>query len=66
MVKILSSFSTIMSRLSFILVFFSILLFAVGYIAHTLWGDNNPVEQMAEEMLKEEYNIDVEFSGVKK
>jgi hypothetical protein len=55
-----------MSRLSFILVFFSILLFAVGYIAHTLWGDNNPVEQMAEEMLKEEYNIDVEFSGVKK
>ena len=64
--KRLSSLSMIMSSLPFLLALGALLLFAVGYAAHNLWGDNNPLEEVAEELLNTQYNIDVEFSSDKK
>jgi hypothetical protein len=55
----------IMSSLPFLLALGALLLFAVGYAAHNLWGDNNPLEEVAEELLNKQYNIDVEFSSGK-
>lgn len=61
--KRLSTLSIITSSLPLLLVLGALSLFAVGYGAHKLWGNNNPVEEVAEELLKKEYNIDVEFSN---
>lgn len=44
----------------------ALLLFAAGYLAHSLWGPNNAVEQVAEELLAKDYDIIVEFSGGEK
>jgi hypothetical protein len=43
----------------------AMLLFTLGYVSHKVLGNNNPVEEVAEELLKNEYGIDVEFSGDK-
>jgi hypothetical protein len=61
--KRLSNLSTIMNSLPLLLALGALLLFAVGYGAHKIWGDNNVVEEIAEELLKQDYNISVEFSG---
>jgi hypothetical protein len=63
--KRLSDLSMIMSSVPFVLALGAMLLFAVGYIAHNVLGDNNAVEEISEELLKKEYNIDIEFSGGK-
>lgn len=64
--KKLSTLSTIMNSSPLLLALGVLLLFGVGYGAHKLWGDNNPIEEIAEEILKKEYNVNVEFSNVKK
>lgn len=64
--KKLSKLSMIMSSLPLALALGAILLFAVGYAAHSLWGDNSPVEELAEQLLEKDYNISVEFSPNKK
>lgn len=64
--KRLSMLSAVMRSIPLALSLGAILLFAAGYVAHSLWGDNNAVEQITEELLDKEYNIDVEFSGVNK
>ena len=66
MEKDLSKLSIIMSSLPLLLALGAILLFAVGYAAHNFFGDNSPLEEISEELLKKEYNINVEFSGEKK
>lgn len=63
MCKILSRLSMIMNSLPLLFVLGALLLFAVGYGAHKIWGENNIVEELAEGLLRKEYNIDVEFSG---
>lgn len=37
-------------------------LFVVGYTAHAMYGNNNVIEEVVEDMLNKEYHIDVEFS----
>jgi hypothetical protein len=44
----------------------AVALFIAAYVSHRLLGDNNVIEETAEELLKKEYNIDVEFSGDRK
>jgi hypothetical protein len=44
----------------------AVALFIVAYVSHRILGDNNVIEETAEELLKKEYKIDVEFSGDKK
>lgn len=61
--KRLSTLSAIMNSLPLLFILGALLFFAVGYAAHKIWGDNNPVEEIAEGLLRKEYNIDVEFSG---
>jgi len=39
------------------------LLFMLGYVSHSLLGNNNPVEEVAEQLLKDDYGVEVEFSG---
>jgi len=51
-----------MSSLPLLLALGAISLFAVGYVAHSIWGDNNVVEEVAEELLEQEYHIEVEFT----
>jgi hypothetical protein len=43
----------------------AVALFMVAYLSHCMLGDNNVIEETAEELLKREYKIDVEFSEVK-
>ena len=43
----------------------AIALFIVAYLSHCMLGDNNVIEETAEDLLRKEYKIDVEFSGVK-
>ncbi len=38
------------------------LLFMLGYVSHSLLGNNNPVEEVAEQLLKDDYGVEVEFS----
>jgi hypothetical protein len=40
----------------------AVLLFGAGFVSHIVWGNNNPVEQITEEVLKDDYGVDVEFS----
>lgn len=40
-----------------------VLLVIIGYLSKFTLGDNNVVEQVSEEVLKDEFHIDVEFSG---
>ena len=54
-----------LSALPFIIASGAVILFILGYVAHSLLGDNNDVEETAEYLLKKEYNVDVEFSGKK-
>jgi len=63
--KRLSTLSTIMNSLPVLFILGALLLFAVGYGANKIWGDNNLLEEIAEGLLRKEYNIDVEFSGRK-
>jgi len=53
------------SNISYIIAFGAVILFSLGYISHLLLGDNNTIEDMSEELLKREYNINVEFSDTK-
>lgn len=57
-----STLLTIMNSLPVLFILGALLLFAVGYGAHKIWGDNNLVEELAEGLLRKEYNINVEFS----
>ncbi len=41
----------------------AVVLFVLGYTAHGMYGKENPIEEIAEELLKKEYNITVEFSN---
>jgi hypothetical protein len=41
-------------------------LFVLGFIAHYLWGDNNVIEEVAEDILKQQYGLDVEFSKTRR
>ena len=43
----------------------AVVLFVVAYISHTLLGDENIIEETAEDFLRKEYKIQVEFSGVR-
>ena len=61
--KRLSRLSMIMTSLPLLLFLGALLLFSAGYFAHNLWGDNNEIEEISEELLKKEYNIEVEFSN---
>ncbi len=61
--KRLSSLSMIMTSLPLLLFLGALLLFSAGYFSHSLWGDNNEIEEISEELLKKEYNIEVEFSN---
>lgn len=38
-------------------------LFVLGLVANYLWGNNNVIEEVAEDILKQQYGLDVEFSG---
>jgi len=44
----------------------AVLLFIVAYISHIFVGGENIIEETAEDLLRKQYKIDVEFSGVKK
>ena len=37
----------------------------LGLFAHYMWGDNNLIEEISEDMIKLQYGLDIEFSGVK-
>lgn len=50
----------------FIFVIRLVILFAICYGSHYLLGKNNPIEEVAEDLLKKEYDIDVEFNGSEK
>lgn len=54
----------IVSALPFIIAFGAVALFIMGYVSHSMIGRENPIEEIAEELLKKEYHIDVEFSSV--
>ena len=54
-----------LSALPIIIASGAVILFIIGYIAHSFFGDNNDIEETAEYLLKKEYNVDVEFSGKK-
>lgn len=43
-----STLSMIMTSLPLLLALGALLLFAAGYIAHNVWGENNPLEEIAE------------------
>ena len=51
------------NKLPFLFIVIVILIFTIGYVSHSILGKNNPIEEIAEDILKKEYNIDVEFSG---
>lgn len=57
---------TIFKTFPYLLAAGAIVLFSIGYISHALFGHENPVEELAEEILQDKYNIHVEFSGEKK
>lgn len=59
----LSNLSMISISLPVLLFFGAVSLFAAGYLAHKAWGANNKIEEIAEELLWEEYGVEVEFSG---
>ncbi len=37
-------------------------LLCFGYVAHLIWGANNPAEQVDEAILKDVFGVDVQFS----
>lgn len=45
--------------------FLVILLFLMGYLTHAFLGKDNPLEQTTEAILKNNYNIDYDFSKEK-
>ena len=53
------------SVIPFLIAAGAIALFIVAYLSHCMLGDNNVIEETAEDLLRKEYKIDVEFSGVK-
>jgi hypothetical protein len=61
--KLLPALSGAVSAVPALLALGALLLFAAGYFAHSLWGDNSAIEEISEELLKKEYNIQVEFSN---
>lgn len=61
--KLLPTLSRVITAVPILLALGAILLFAAGYFAHSVWGENSAPEQIAEELLKREYNIQVEFSN---
>ena len=46
-----------LSALPIIIASGAVILFIIGYIAHSFFGDNNDIEETAEYLLKKEYNI---------
>lgn len=46
--------------------FFVMTLLGIGFVSNKYFGDNNVVEELTEEVLHDDFNIDVEFSGEKK
>ena len=42
-----------------------IAILILGLFAHYMWGDNNVIEEISEDILKQQYGLDVEFSGVR-
>jgi hypothetical protein len=48
--------------LPYVLALGAVILFVMGYVSHMMLGANNAIEEISEELLKKEYNIDVEFS----
>lgn len=50
----------------YILALGAVALFSMGYIAHMMLGANNAIEEISEQLLKKEYNINVEFSNQEK
>lgn len=61
--KLLPTLSGVISAVPVLLALGAVLLFAAGYFAHSVWGDNSAIEEISEELLKKEYNIQVEFSN---
>jgi len=43
----------------------AVVLFVVAYISHAFFGEENIIEETAEDLLRKKYSIDVEFSRVK-
>jgi hypothetical protein len=61
--KSISEYCSIASKLLFswhVLIVTGLLCF--GYVAHLIWGANNAVEKVDEEILKDVFGVDVEFS----
>lgn len=50
----------------YILALGAVILFILGYFSHMMLGANNAVEEISEQLLKKEYNIEVEFSSQEK
>ncbi len=48
-----------------ILIVITILLILSGYVSHYFLGRNNPIEEIVEQVLNNQYGVDVEFSGDK-
>lgn len=55
--------STVLKTSPYLITAGAIVLFALGYVSHHLLGDDNAVEEISEELLKNNYNINVEFSS---
>jgi hypothetical protein len=61
--KLISEYFSVASKILFswhVLIVTALL--CLGYVAHLVWGANNPVEQVDEEILKDVFGVDVEFS----
>lgn len=54
--------AAIVSTLPFLLGLGAGVLFIMGYTAHAMFGKDSVLEEVAEELLSNKYNIDVEFS----
>ena len=57
--------NTFWTYIPFLMACGAIVLFTIAYVSHSFLGDNNVIEETAEDLLKKEYKIEVEFSVVK-
>lgn len=61
--KSISEYCSVASKILFswhVLIVTGLLCF--GYVAHLVWGANNVAEQVDEEILKDVFGVEVEFS----
>lgn len=65
-VSVFNKFSSSLWMVPYLIAAGAVVLFIVAYVSHTLFGGENIIEETAEDLLRREYNIEVEFSGVKK